>query len=305
MKYYFYVQWQIIQRQLRAFGVAPWLGISVAGLAFVVLSYLLFQKSGLAVYLYMGFAVFFSKSKDYREKLDFLRLQYGIKQMRQILNIEHSLIALPFLLVILISGNFLQVAICMLLVYLVSWVPFEMKSRLRIPNPYQQFPFEFAIGFRKYFLLVVMAYTIGIIACVVANFNIAIFGMLILALTMMNYYSLVEPSFIIWEDVRSERTLLHYKLKVGLRYFILTSIPLWTMIVIVYPTHWMYVLLWAVILLIYFLVFILMKYDAFPRAMGLPHTIYFIACMIIPPLLIVFAYRFYKRSLNHLKMYIR
>ena len=305
MSYYFNLQWQIIKRKLKQFGINPILAIGIGLSLFLLLTYLLYQRTDFAPYLLSILALLTSKAMDSSEKFEFLGLQFSKRDIRYIRLIEHQAIALPFLVVLLVTGQYLLSFILLIAVTLYAQVRFKGLHFNGLPSPYKRFPFEFTIGFRKNILFLLLAYAIGITGCVVGNYNIAIFGMMILSFIMMNYYGLPEARIIIWEDIRSSKALLHYKLVVGLRYFVLTILPLFAGILFFYPAYWHYSLLWLLILTSYFLFFILMKYYAYPDMMSLPHTIYFIACIIIPPLMLYFAYRFYRNSLNNIKMALR
>lgn len=305
MSYYFRLQLRIVKRKLRAFGIHPNLALFLIILLFALISYLLFQRTTYAPYILMVFGIFTSKSLDDSSKIDFLKLNFSKKQVFKIRLWEHYVFIIPIVIVLLITFNYWQALLLIVLIPFLAKININMGAVLNIPSPYKKYPFEFTVGFRKFILLIIIAYIVGFTGCIVGNYNIAIFGLMLLAFSMMNYYSLPEPSIIIWEDIRSASQLLHYKLLVGLRYFSITCLPLLILIFSFYPTYWVYTIMWMAIVIIYFLFFILMKYDAYPDQMNLPHTIYFIASLVIPPLVLIFAFKFYKNALNNIKINLR
>lgn len=304
MYYYFILQQRILNRKIKELGLQPILGYILGVLVFLGLSFYLFYKTTYAGYIYAAAGLSFVFGFGEKERNDFLKTTFPVSIYRQVRAAENGLLVLPFVVFLCYKTQILLAA-CLLLGALVTSL-FNSGTRfnLTIPTPFFRFPFEFTTGFRKYWLLYVMAYFIAWKAIEVDNFNLGVGSLAFLSLLAMSHYALPENEYYVWIYNCTAQRFLLKKTATAWLYLSLLALPLVLILsVFFWDKSW---ILFLVLGLGLFLIWemILAKYSAYPREMSLPQAVFFSLGIWFPPLLLVVVPLLYKKAVQQLNKYL-
>ncbi|MBL7814437.1 MAG: hypothetical protein JNL70_05480 [Saprospiraceae bacterium] len=172
---------------------------------------------------------------------------------------------------------------------------------MTIPTPFGNFPFEFTIGFRKSFVLIIAIYALTGIAIYVGNFNLGLFVLLGVGLLGAFFYNTTEPYFFIWIDSRDEKDFILYKIKVAILYTTLLALPISTALAFSHPHDIWLILGFQILSYLYVVLGLLGKYAAYPSDLNLKQAFAIALCYMAPPVLVFIIPLFYKHALDRLK----
>jgi hypothetical protein len=305
MYYYFLLQQRILSRKMEELGLNPVLGYILGVLVFLGLSFYLFYKTTYAGYIYAATGLSLVLSFGEKERNDFLKTTFQLAIYRQVRAAENGLLVLPFVVFLCCKTEFL-LALGLLLAALALCL-FNSGSRLNmtIPTPFFRFPFEFTTGFRKYWLLYLIAYFVAWKAIEVDNFNLGVGSLAFLCLLAMSHYALPENDYYVWMYSCTPRQFLLKKTATAWLYLSMLTLPLVVVLSLFFwDKSWILCLILGLGL---FLIgaMILAKYSAYPREMSLPQALFFGLAMWFPPLLLIVMPLFYKRAVQQLNTYLQ
>ncbi len=302
MKYYFALQYKMLNRKLLAFGLPPILGYLFSMIAFLVLSYFLFIKTSYAIYLHAFIAVSFLSILSEKHRNDFLKSCFSDQAYLKIRAIENTLMVLPFCLFLIGMNAWLVAIVLLLIANILVFFNTNHQFNYTIPTPFYRFPFEFTVGFRKAFLVFPFAYFLLYMGIIANNFNLGIFTLLIIFGTCMSFYAKPEKSYFVWIFAQNPHQFLWSKIKIAIGYSSLLCLPILISLGIFFPDK-----IWIVIGLLcvgylYLSAVILAKYAAFPKEISVPQGIIFSLGIWLPPLLLGIIPYFYKKAIQQLKL---
>ena len=153
MKYYFSIQQKRLGRLLKSSGIHPVGAIILTLIGFSTITYVLFENTIYAKYIYplIGLSLMLSLVKS--EKINFLKLCFSEKDYLKIRLFENLFIIIPFLVGLIAFNELLIGGIYIIVGITMSFVKLNSKINLVLPTPFYKNPFEFIIGFRKIFLV--------------------------------------------------------------------------------------------------------------------------------------------------------
>jgi hypothetical protein len=301
MHYYFGLQLRLLNRRLADFGLHPLAGYSISLLAFIALSLYLFFKTDIAFYLYCLIAISFVFGRSETSRNEFLKTCFKTLDYFKIRIIENLLITAPFIAFLLYKQFFLPAALLLLISTILAFYTFKSSLAFTIPTPFSRKPFEFIIGFRNTFYLVFFAYFLTVMAVLAGNFNLGIFALLVVIVICTTYYAKPEGIFYVWIFSSSSKGFLFHKIKTGLLYSTILSLPIIVGLVIFFPKNVGVILGFQCLGYLYLITVILAKYSIFPEKMNLPEVLIIISSVSFPPLLLGVIPFFYFKSINRLK----
>ena len=167
-------QWKRYSRIIREQGVAPWLGILIALLAFIALSWFLFYKLEIASYVYTLLAIYTVSrlsGKDRNVEMQRMSREGYYRKWRLL---ENVIAMSPFVIYLLYERAMWEGLVCAALAILMSFFVIRQLVVRTIPSPFKRIPFEGIVGFRKTFFVFILFYLILIQAIQVGNFNLAL-----------------------------------------------------------------------------------------------------------------------------------
>lgn len=297
---YLNLQFKLINRKIEETGLNPVLGYGLACLIFYGVSFYLFKQTTYADFLYCIIALGLVSRLSEKRRNDFLKTIFFSKEYRKIRVIENILAASPFLVFLLYEQSFLMAFLLIIASILLSIFNFSNSFNYTIPTPFGRKPFEFPVGFRKTFLIFPIAYFITYQSILSANFNLAIFSMLLVAIVVLSFYSKPEDEMYVWNYNLTSKGFLMNKIGTGILFLTLLISPIILMLIIYFPNELKVSLGFIVLSFLYLISMILAKYSVFPNEMNLPEGVLLFACVFFPPLLLVVIPVFFIKSIRQL-----
>ena len=305
MYYYFILQQRILSRKMEEWGLHPVLGYFLGILGFLGLSFYLFYKMTYAGYIYAGTGLSLVFAFGEKERNDFLKTTFSLSSYQQVRATENALLVLPFVAFLCYKVEFLFAGGLLLSALLLSLFNSASRLNLSIPTPFFRFPFEFTIGFRKYWLLYLIAYFVAWKAIEVDNFNLGVGSLAFLCLLAMSHYAMPENDYFVWMYNCTPRQFLLKKTATACLYLSMLILPLMLALSIFFGNKSWILLLVLGLGLFLISAMILAKYSAYPREMSLPQALLFGLCVWFPPLLLIVMPLFYKRAVQRLNPYLQ
>lgn len=305
MKFYFILQFKMLSRKLKDFGLNPWLAYLLILILFIGLSIYLFYKTEYAPYIYLLIGLSFVMRLSKQTRNEFLKNTFSKANYSRIKIIENLLIAIPFCIYLSIESYYLIAGFLFIASIGLGLVHFKKVYSYSLPTPFSRHPFEFPVGFRKSYPLYIIAYFLTVMAIIVGNFNLGLFALVLVPLVCLSFYSTPENEFFVWIYSSTPQQFLQSKIKVALLYTTLLSLPIVVALGFYYLQNIHLVLLILGLGLLYVIVVLLAKYVAFPNEINLPQSILIALAIFFPPLLLALLPFYYIKSKNNLKVYLR
>ena len=300
---YLRLQYKLLTRHIKAMG----LPIPVAFLLLLGLGYLIhyalvqYPVFGCYAVILGNFQLLFLLTEKNRN--DFLKNTYSKREFHTIRLWENGLVILPSFIILLVHNQWLYTLLLILLAVVFAFLTFKTFGK-SIPTPFAKKPFEFIIGFRRSYLLLLVLYLLAGIGFYVANPNLVLFCIACIALTCVFYYQLPEPIFYLWNVHHTPRDFLMRKFRRGILQCLLVTLPLILIYILLFPSD----LFNACILLggIFFLLpfAITLKYVAYPREINFPEGFALALCFSFYPLILALLPFYYIKAINNLKNHL-
>ena len=304
MKEYFFLQYRLINRNLRDFGLNPIVGYILITLVFIGFSLFLFYKTIYADYILVFCSLSLTSRLSEIKRNDFLKLCFGRRTV-MVRIIENLISSIPFISILVYQHCFLFSGILISISVLLALTRFRTSFNLTIPTPFSKKPFEFTVGFRNTFYLFAIAYCITVISVFVDNFNLGIFSLLLVFFSIYSYYLKPENEYYVWIYASSARRFLLEKIKTGLAFFSLTALPVLLLLGFCFSDNILPLLAFFVLGLIFLLTVVLMKYLEYPDGAGLLQVILITLALSFPPMLVVVIPLFLYQSTDKLNKFLK
>lgn len=301
MTHYFKLQYKMANRQLTEFGIHPFLGYSLLLAGFVGLSVYLFSKTGLAGYIYIFIALSVLSRLSETKRNYLLKSTFPFTTYYAIRLLENSLAALPFLLFLLVQASCIPFAILTFSALALAFIDFKNQLNLTIPTPFYKKPFEFIVGFRNTFIVILSTWFFTIMAIIAGNFNLGIFSLLLVFFVSFTFYSIPETEFYVWIFTLSPWGFLKHKIGTALLFSTLLSLPVTLGMSFFFFDKILVIVGFQVLCYVYLGTTILAKYSVFPKQMNVPQFVFIAASIAFPPMLLGVIPYFYLQSVNRLK----
>lgn len=296
MKEYFQLQFKMSNRKLTEFGLPPFLAYTLLLICFVGLSVYLFSKSEFAEYFYILLALGLLIKLTNKKRNEFLKSCFSDKGYLKLRGLENLVLILPFAFFLIYQKSFVFIPILIALATILVFVNFNTTLNFTIPTPFYKMPFEFTVGFRNTFYIFPIAYFLTYISISVGNFNLGVFSILLVFLVSLSYYSKLENEYYIWSFNLPPKGFLAEKMKTGLFYSTLTSIPILIPLIIYFNTELETLLTFQLLGYCYIVTIVLAKYSAYPNEMNIPQGLLIAISLIFPPFLVGIIPYFYHQS---------
>ncbi len=301
MSYYFRLQYRMLNRHISEFGLNPYFGYVLAVIGFIGFSEYLFFKTSYAEYIYaiLGISIVINSSESKRNA--FLKSQFSTGDYHKIRLLENTILTFPFVIFLLYKSAFLVAVGALLATMILVFINFNRSFRGMMPTPFSRRPFEFSVGFRKTFALILFAYFLTGMAMVADNFNLGIFSIILVVFTTIFYYISPENKFFVWIYNTQPKAFLFQKIKTALWYCLILCLPIMLTLSFFFPNKIIFVIAALLLGYCYLITIILAKYAVFPGEINLPQGILIAIGIWLPPFLIGIIPFFYKKSLENLK----
>jgi hypothetical protein len=291
-------------RRLKDAGLEPMLGYALVLVGFLGFSFFLFHKTAFAHYAYMLISFGLTTKLSEIKRNDFLKSCFKNNRYKVVRLIENLAAAFPFVLFLLYKQYFFDSAILFLLSLMLALTSFKTTVNISIPTPFYKKPFEFAVGFRNSFFVLMIPYVLTIISISVDNFNLGIFALLLLLLLIVGFYPKPENEYFVWSFSMTPKKFLVEKVKTAIFYANILCFPIVIILGFFYFTNIHLVLLFYFIGTVFLITIIFAKYAAFPNEINIPEGVIIVTCISFPPLLLVFAPYFYTKAIKKLERFL-
>jgi len=232
-----------------------------------------------------------------RERNDFLAITFHQPVYRKIRLIENGIIALPFILLLVLKGDWALALVQCLLGGAMSFLRLNASPAYTMPTPFGAYPFEAAIGFRRFWWLIAGAIFLLMMGVRADNMELAIFSYGGLMVVYLMFYQDPEPSFYVWVYADGPRKFLKRKLMIALSYQFLIGLPFLLTIYYYFPEAGWTLLIGPIIAGLNLVLTILMKYSNFPHRLNITHSFALLAGLALWPLLLFLLPYYYRRAL--------
>lgn len=300
MRFYFQLRLRMLQRQLVDFGLNPLLGIVLITLGFIGMAFYLFSKTEFAPFIFTGIGASFLLQLSSNSRNSALKSYFSRSAYYKLRLLENAILGLPFLLVLLITQSFLPALGFFALAIGMAFFNFEGQLNITIPTPFSKRPFEFAVGFRRTFPLIFLAYFLTSMGVVADNFNLAVFSQVMLIAVGMSFYGKPEDPFYVWTYARSPKEFLFEKIQTALLHCTMLSIPAIVLMLIFFPSLTLLTIAFQLLGMLYLVTILLAKYSAFPQQINLPQSVILAVSFLFLPALPVFTAYFYNQAKDRL-----
>ncbi len=305
MKEYFALQFRMMNRRFTDAKIKSWLAYLILLLLFVSVSLYLFYKTEYACYIYVLMGSMLITKLSETKRTEFLSLCFGDIQVKKIRLIENLICATPFVL-FLIFKQFLPLAVLLLVIAsILSFANFKTSFHFTIWTPFSKKPFEFAVGFRNSFYIILIAYALSIVAVVAHNFNLGAFALFLIFATTLSYYAQPEQEYYVWSFKSTAQGFLIDKIKTALLFATALALPVLLVIAFFYPQNIGVLLLFLLLAWAFLTCMIVGKYSTYPDEMGIIQAILIALCIGFPPLLILLIPYLFIKSKNRLSHYLQ
>jgi hypothetical protein len=301
---YFKLQLKLSSRTFEDYGINPWAGFLLLIGGFVGFSAYMFYKTEFAPYIYIFTAFSLITRMNDIKRVDFVKAVFPHDQYLKIRIIENLLIALPFILFLLFRSFYIFPGGLLLLSILMALTSFSTGFNIVIPTPFSRHPFEFTVGFRNTFLLIIVAYILIAIAISVDNYNLGFFSFLLVFMTTYSYYFKSENEFFVWSFSTDVRVFLFQKIKTAVLYSTILCLPIIIALSIFKPENTGLMLIFLLTGYAFLITIILAKYSAYPNEISFIHGIMIALSIYFPPILIIVIPIFFKQSVKRLYNYL-
>ncbi len=303
MQYYFKLQMKRIDRWFTTIGLPFAWGLVLGIILFTIGSFALFYKTEFAPMLYVLIALMLLGTHAQSMAVQQSKRLFTSNQYYQIRLIENGLILLPFIIFLLYQQQSTVALGLLLCGLLFAFFGKAYVFPFVLPTPFARKPFEYIVGFRKTWALLILAYFIFFQALQVDNFNLVLGTIGLLFLIHASYYVQAEPEIYLWNYNKSASAFLRHKIDFALSNALVCSLPM-LLISLLYYSERLPILaaIFGVGLLVVLLL-VLAKYSAYPKEMNVPQGILIAMSIGFPPFLLISIPLFYRQAKKRLIPY--
>ena len=300
MRDYFQLQNRMINRHLTDFGIHPFLGYALGALIFAALTAYLWYVTSYAPYMYALLGLSMTTLLSEPGRVNFLTQWFSKMDFLKIRVIENLVVVSPFVIGLLVTGQWLFGLGITLISVLLSLTSVNSSLNIVLPTPFSRYPFEFAVGFRKNLLVLLIAVFLLAMAILYANPNLGLFAVALVMLVSLGFYMASEPSYMVWVHHMKPAGFLWHKIKLALLNVSILVLPFAVVYTIFFSDHALYLLFVYPLGLLYLVTTLLGKYAFFPTTMNLPQGLLMGFSFMFPPMLLFLLSFFYRRCIKQL-----
>ena len=261
------------------------------------------KSYGWKLYFLCAFTMLITFSEKGRNQ--FLKCIFPPARFLKIRLLENILTTIPFSIFLFLKNHFIIAIIILLLSGTLSMYNNVSLAKIRIPSPFSKNPYEFTVGFRRCYLLIITIYSLAFVSIYYHYFYLGLLSLLSLFLLCLTFYSELDPIYYVWIHAQSSKVFLIKKIKIALLYSFSLSLLIFFPLLIFYPFRAGIILLTLIVGLLDIVLGILAVYVNFPVKKTISQNIQFFLGVTIPPLLLLIIPNMYYQSVQKLKEYLK
>lgn len=304
LKQHFILQYKLINRRLKDFGLDPVLAYIILPIIFIAISNFILDYSEYSKYLYVFAGILQILKIGATNRNNFLKYTYG-KYFLLIRSMENVVLTLPFVLFLLYKKMLLEAVILLVSSVLLATFSTVLKRNFVIPTPFFRKPFEFIIGFRKTFFLFFIIYFVAYQSIKYNNFNLGVFCVFATFFVVLFFYQKLEKPYYVWVFNLTPKQFIFEKIKTALLQVSFLILPVVIALGISFPEKIMILLLVVLLSVFYLISFVIAKYTRFPLQTTVTQGVILALCLKFPPALFIVIPYFYKQSVNQIKSVLK
>ncbi len=304
MKFYFSLQFKRFYRIIKDFGLPPVPTVVLLPIVFLYLSNALFLKTEKASLLYVGIAIYILFLLNHKEKNTFIKTVFIKRDFYKIKLVENIIFTAPFTIFLVFKGYFLFAGLLLLLAILFLFINLNKKATIVIPTPFYKYPFEFIIGFRRFFLLYFVTYFLTFMAIKVGNFNLGVFSILFLSLIIPNFYEKREPTTFVWTYSLNPKKFLYRKIKIATMFTLVSTLPIHLLLWWRFLDSFYITIAVQIMGLCFLYGVIFAKYKHYPKPTLITTIITVGLCLLFPPFFIIIIPYLYKEAIKNISQFL-
>lgn len=293
-----------MSRRLCEAGYKPVFGFLLLAIAFGVLCCVVYAKIKFAPFLMVASALILGSKLSSKSRNDLLKLSFGDSEFRKVRFIENTLISIPFVIVLLISQDFVLAFITLVINGIQSIKTQTSVIQFTLPTPFGKKPFEFPAGFRRSIVPFILIILLTIYGYVIGNFNLIVFSMLLIFMLAISFHLRAEDPFFVWIHKFTPSFFLLRKIATAWFFTSILVVPFVLALLFIYPKEVDVILIFAGIGFVYLATAILAKYASYPNEFSFENTIMIGASIFFPPLLLVLIPIFFVTAKNRLTPFL-
>ncbi len=297
---YLKLQWRIANRKMVDFGLPAFIGYPLFLLVFVFFSNTLFEKTRYAIYIYLIFLISSVLKIRSFSKDDFLNNLFSNQTFFKIRLLENGLISLPFLVFLIFKSEFMAAVAAIFIAVVLSVISYQKKTTLIIPTPFKKEPFEFLIGFRNQWYILLFIYAISIGAIYGDNFNLGISTIIFITLLASSFYTNLEDEYILWNYGGKANEFLIHKIRKAVLHLTILCVPVFIVLGVFFWDRIDKLLLIYMICNCHLSTIVLIKYSNFPSKPLFPEVFLSMFSFLLFPILIPYYYIKSSHKLSNL-----
>ena len=305
LKAYLLLHVTLLNRRFKDAGIDPRIGWLLLVSGFILFSFLLFDRTRLAPFIYTAIALGLLVPLTEKRRTDFLRTCFNDPVFRQVRMAENGLVALPFFIFLVFKQQYVIALALLALAAILALFNFRSLPVPAMPTPFSKKPFEFIIGFRNAFYLLGGIYILTALAVSVNNPNLGIFSLLALFAIILGFYLKPENEYYVWIYSLTPTEFLLEKLKTAWLFSAMIVAADLVALLIFFPEKTGLLLLFTLVGFALLTSMILAKYADYPGEIGLLNGIILAFCLAFPPLLLIAIPYFYNRATGSLNRILK
>ena len=300
---YFKLQATLLKRHIKAAGIPVAMAIGLLlGTCYLIYHLLLrYPTFGGYALLLGNLQLLFVLTE--RNRNDFLKNIFRKKDFHKIRLLENGIVILPSMIILLLQAHWAYASTLCLLAALFAFLDIKSYGR-SIRTPFTRYPFEFIIGFRRSYLLLMALYLLAAIGFYVSNSNLVLFCLACIALSCLFYYQSPEPILYVWNYRHTPTGFLLRKIKRGLLQCFVLTLPIVLPYVIIFSADLFQALIIGAGMLLLLPFYITLKYVVYPREISLPEASILVLCFSFYPLILALLPFYYVKAVKNLKNYL-
>lgn len=302
MKHYFRLQLTMLNRQFTELRINPIVGIIFSIFAFIGISVIIYSKTEYANYIYLAISLILTQRLSEVNRTTFLKICFIKKDFIKLRLIENIASSIPFFIFFIFKSQLVFAINLLILSSLLSFISLENKSNFTLPTPFKKTPFEFTMGFRKFILVLLFTYILGIISIQVNNFNLGAFSVAVTLLIYISFYSIVENEFYVWVYSAKPKEFVLFKIKTLVLNSISLTIPIIILLALFFPSKILALCVILALGILINIILVLAKYSVYPQRINIQLSLLIAMSLLLFPTLLITIPYLYKNTINNLKV---
>ena len=294
MLFYFKLQFKRLYRTAKDNQSNFYFAALVSLVLMAVIGMLTIQKLSYGAELVSAISFIILFSLHRKKHLDFLSFHFDQKTTIKIKLIESLIITVPFSMLLFIHFEWILALSTILFGILLAIAPRPNIESKPIPTPFNNRPFEYVIGFRRYWPILAALYAFAIIGFSVLNYNLVVVVFLLVTVSQLTYFKDEEPKEWIWIYQQKPSQFLFKKIKVAFLQSTLIGAPIAITLLVMSPHYWIIVCSIMTFGVLTLTLAILIKYAYYPNVNSIVGSIYITISILVPPVLMLSIPYFFK-----------